>query len=162
MQGLNIELNLNEWLEWTSGARYELNSVDYSIEEQIENDYRSWTLSSGMRLDLPGSLILRYDFEYAINKGLSTSVSQDPYILNASIEKQVFRKKNGMIKVSAFDIFDQNTNISRLVTGNSITDTRTSRLGRFGMISFTYRLNRFQGQQRASRRESNLYKNENQ
>ncbi len=147
MQGFNFEFNYKEWLEWGAGLRYGLNSVRYSLEGQPESDYSSWAITSTVRIDIPGSWILRYDFDYTINNGLSSSVSQNPYILNASLEKQVFKKKNGFIRLSAYDIFNQNTSITRQVTGNSIIDTRTNRLGRYLMVTFTYRLNRFQGQQ---------------
>jgi hypothetical protein len=89
-------------------------------------------------------------------------VEKNLAILNASIEKVVFKKKNGFIRLSGFDIFNQNSSISRQVTGNSIIDTRTTRLTRYFMLSFTYRLNRFtagqpgqqnqnQGQQRQAK-----------
>ncbi len=163
MQGINFEFNHKDWLEWGAGIRYGLNSVQYSLEEQPESDFDSWAISSTIRMDLPGSWILCYDFDYTINNGLSSTVSQNPYILNASLEKQIFRKKNGFIRLSAFDIFNQNTNITRQITGNSIIDTRTNRLGRYGMITFTYRLNRFQGQQtRRDRREAAPVKDMNQ
>ena len=86
---------------------------------------------------------------YIINNGLAAGVNRNLALLNASIEKTVFKKKNGFIRLSGFDIFKQNTNITRTVTGNYITDTRTNRLTRYFMLTFTYRINRFNGQQGA-------------
>ena len=153
MQGATGEFNYNDWLELTGGVRYGLNFVRYSLEGQPESDYNSWAFSSTMRMDLPGSWILRYDFDYTINNGLSSTVSQNPYILNASLEKRILKKKNGFIRLSAYDVFNQNTSITRQVTGNSIIDSRSNRLGRYFMVTFTYRLNRFQGQQSQQNRQ---------
>ena len=67
--------------------------------------------------------------------------------MNASLEQQLFKKKNGVIRIAAFDLFNQNTNINRSVSANAIIDSRSNRLNRYFLISFTYRLQKFAGQQ---------------
>jgi hypothetical protein len=99
-----------------------------------------------MNLNITKKLVLKYDFDYTINSGLASSVSRNLAIMNASLEKQLFKKKNGIIRLAAFDLFNQNSNISRNVNGASIFDTRTNRLNRYFMATFTYRLQRFAGQ----------------
>lgn len=146
-QGVSGEYNLKEWFEFDLGARYSLNAASYSLNNNQNFSYSSWTLTSNSRIDMPGGLIFRYDFQYVMNQGLSSDVSRNIALLNASLEKTVFKKKNGFIRLSGFDIFKQNTNVSRTITGNFITDTRVNRLTRYFMLTFTYRLNRFQGQQ---------------
>jgi hypothetical protein len=59
----------------------------------------------------------------------------------------LFKKKNGIIKLAAFDLFNQNTNVNRSVNANSIVDTRSNRLARYFMLTFTYRLQKFVGKQ---------------
>jgi hypothetical protein len=76
---------------------------------------------------------------------LAAGVQQNIALLNGSLEKEVFKKKNGIIRLAAFDIFKQNTNVSRSVNSNFITDTRVNRLTQYFMLSFTYRLNKFTG-----------------
>jgi hypothetical protein len=146
-QGVTYEFNHKDWFEWDAGVRYSLNRSRYSLDDNQDIDYSSWVFTSNSRLDIKGGFILRYDFEYILNQGLAEGVNQNVALLNASIEKTIFKKKNGFIRLSGFDIFNQNTNISRTVTASSITDTKTNRLTRYFMLTFTYRLNRFTGQQ---------------
>lgn len=146
-QGLNFEYNLKEWLEIDFGGRYNLNSARYSLQEQLNQNYGSWVLTSNSRIDIPGGVTFRYDFQYTINNGLATGVNGNIALLNSSLEKTILKKKNGFIRLYAFDILNQNKNITRSVTANSIVDTRTNRLTRYVMLSFTYRMNRFSGQQ---------------
>ncbi len=146
-QGVTYEFNHKDWFEWDAGVRYSLNRSRYTLSENQDLDYSSWTITSNARLDIKGGWILRYDFEYLINQGLAEGVNQNVALLNASLEKTIFKKQNGFIRLSGFDILNQNTNISRTVTANTITDTRTNRLTQYFMLSFTYRLNRFTGQQ---------------
>ncbi len=146
-QGLTFEYNLKEWLEIDFGGRYNLNSARYSLQEQLNQNYGSWVLTSNSRIDIPGGVTFRYDFQYTINNGLATGVNGNIALLNSSLEKTILKKKNGFIRLYAFDILNQNKNITRSVTANSIVDTRTNRLTRYVMLSFTYRMNRFSGQQ---------------
>lgn len=145
-QGFRFEFNYNDWLEWDAGARYSINTARYSLPGQNNLDFSSWTLTSNARIDLKGGWILRYDLEYMLNYGLSAAVNRNVALLNASLEKTMFKKKNGFLRFSGYDIFKQATNISRSVNGSSITDTRTNRLTQYFMVTFTYRMNRFQGQ----------------
>jgi hypothetical protein len=143
-QGVDLEYNL-KWLEMRTGASYNLNYTDFSVNTAI-NRLHSLTLSNDGRIDFGSGFILRWDFDYYIYKGLSTSLQQNVAMLNASIEKELFKKKNGILKLAGFDVFKENTNISRTVTENFVTDERTNRLTRYFMISFTYRFNKFKGQ----------------
>ncbi|MEO7048060.1 MAG: hypothetical protein ABI091_22365, partial [Ferruginibacter sp.] len=62
------------------------------------------------------------------------------------LEKIVSEKYNASLKLNFYDLLNENTNISRTVSGNSITDTRTNKLGRYIMLSFVFRFNKFVGQ----------------
>ncbi|MBX2923685.1 MAG: TonB-dependent receptor [Chitinophagaceae bacterium] len=147
-QRLNFDFNYKEWLEWGASGAYSLNSTKYTLSQNGERlSSNAWSLGSNMRMDIPGGLILRYDISYVINNGLASSVNGNPTLFNASVEKTLFKKKNGFIRLSGFDLFNQNTNISRQVSGNAIIDSRVNRLTRYFMLTFTYRLMQFKAQQ---------------
>mgnify|MGYP003555928248 FL=1 len=151
-QGFNFEYNYKEILELGTGISYSLNdntfkSADGKALTGFQNtSSNAWTFSSNMNLNITKTLVLKYDFDYTINAGLASGVNGNLAIMNASLEKQLFKKKNGIIRLAAFDLFNQNSNISRNVSGPSIIDTRTNRLTRYFMATFTYRLQRFAGQ----------------
>ena len=146
-QGIKFEFNWKDWLEIDFGGRYGLNRVRYTLPGQQNVDYGSWTLTNNMRIDIPGGWVLRSDLEYIINRGLSSSVNQNIALLNSSFEKTIFKKKNGIFRISGYDIFKQNTSIARTINGNNIVDTRVNRLTRYFMMTFIYRFNKFSGAQ---------------
>ncbi len=151
-QGFNFEYNYKEILEFGTGASYSLNDVKYkkpagTTNTTLQNaSSNAWILSSNINLNITKRTVLRYDIDYTINSGLASSVNQNLAIMNASLEQQMFKKKNGVLRIAAFDLFNQNTNISRNVTANTIVDSRTNRLTRYFLLSFTYRLQKFAGQ----------------
>lgn len=151
-QGFVFEFNHKEWLELGTGVNFSLNDIEYkkpqgttlnSLQNASSNAY---TFTHYGNIDVTKRLILKYDVDYTINNGLSSTVSQNPVIINASLEQQLFKKKNGILRLAAFDLLKQNTNISRSVSGAAIVDTRVNRLTRYFMLSFTYRLQKFAGQ----------------
>ena len=71
-------------------------------------------------------------------------------MLNATFEKTLFKKKNGIFRISGFDVFKQNKSIARTINGNNIVDTKVNRLTRYFMLSFIYRINKFSGVQGAA------------
>lgn len=144
-QGFDFEYNL-KWLEMRTGASYNLNYTDYSAKSTI-NRLHSITLSNDGRIDFGAGFILRWDFDYFMYEGLTSSLQKNVAMLNASIEKEIFKKKNGILKIAGYDIFKEYTNISRNVSENYITDNRTNGLTQYFMFSFTYRFNKFSGQQ---------------
>ena len=152
-QGFNFEFNYKEWLELGVGISYGLNDVSYKNLKGLasttlrNSTSNSWTFSNNINIDITKTLVLKYDIDYTINSGLASSVNKNLAIMNASLEKQIFKKKNGVIKISAFDIFKQNSNINRSINGNTIVDTRSNRLTRYFLATFTYRLQKFKGQQ---------------
>lgn len=151
-QGFNFEYNFKEILELGTGISYSLNDVHYKNKSgkpltTLQNtSSNAWTFSNNMNLNITKTLVLKYDVDYTINSGLARSVSRNQVIMNASLEKQLFKKKNGIVKIEAFDLFKQNSNINRSVTANQIIDSRTNRLTRYFIATFTYRLQRFAGQ----------------
>ncbi len=91
--------------------------------------------------------IMRWEFDYTLNQGLAAGVTRNIALLNGSLEKELFKKKNATLRLQAFDIFNQNINVNRSVSANFITDSRVNRLAQYFMVGFVYRLNRFKGQQ---------------
>jgi Outer membrane protein beta-barrel family/Carboxypeptidase regulatory-like domain len=151
-QGFVLEYNLKEWLELGTGINYSLNDLRYKSKTTLPGTFRNtssnaWSLTNNINIDLTKRLILKYDIDYTINKGLANGVSQNPVLINASLEQQLFKRKNGILRLSAYDLLKQNTNISRSINNGFTTDTRTNRLTRYFMLTFTYRLQKFAGRQ---------------
>jgi hypothetical protein len=47
------------------------------------------------------------------------------------------------LRLDGFDLFDENSGISRDVFDNVIVDRQVNRLGRYFMLSFIFKVNKF-------------------
>jgi len=88
---------------------------------------------------------LGYDLNKTINNGYSSTIKVNPTILSTYIERRFLKNNLAALRLQGFDLFNQNTGITRNVTSNSIIDSRTNRLGRYYLLSFTYRIQKFPG-----------------
>jgi len=86
-----------------------------------------------------------YNLVQTINQGFSSTVKANPTLLSSYIECQFLKKNIASLRFQAFDLLNENTGITRSVSGNQIIDTRTNRLGRYFMLTFTLRLQKFAG-----------------
>lgn len=85
-----------------------------------------------------------YDFTRTMNYGYSFDVP-NPNILNVYLERRFLKQNAATIRVQGFDLFNQNTGFSQTVAFNSTTQTQSNRLGRYFLLTFTYRLQKFAG-----------------
>jgi hypothetical protein len=146
-QGVSFEVNYNDRFQVTCAANYNLNSINYgnSALNYPYGKYSSWIISNNLSVNIFKNWMLKSDFDYTINQGLTGGVGKNFAIINASLEKQIFKKKTGVIRLQAFDLLDQNSNIQRTIIGNMIIDSRSNSLSRYFMLTFTYRLQKFAG-----------------
>lgn len=87
-----------------------------------------------------------FDYTYTYTGSPTYNVSAP--ILTPSIAKQLFKKKNGEIRLTVFDVLNENTSVSKTIQTTSIAYTRTNVLTRYAMMTFTYNLGSFPGQRR--------------
>jgi hypothetical protein len=87
--------------------------------------------------------LIAANFDYTYTNNNAAAYNASVPLLSPSIAKQVFKKKNGEIRLSVFDLLDQNTSVSKSVTSNLESYTRTNTLTRYAMLTFTYNLNNF-------------------
>ena len=154
----NLEKNLSRRLNLgeTLGLNYRSDLIDFgirgnisynkvknSLEGQQDQEFLNYGGNANTTLYLPWDMSIESDINYSTNSGYSDGFTQDEWLWNASIQKQLFKQKNGTIRLKIYDILQQRSNISRSVTSNYIRDTTTNTLTTYFMVHFVYRFNIF-------------------
>ncbi|ASU36495.1 outer membrane beta-barrel protein [Mucilaginibacter xinganensis] len=120
------------------------NSIVNPLTDAVSN-VRAW--SSGINgKNYFGDWTFSYDYSHVSNYGYASSVKvTNPDILNLYLERRFMKDHRGTIRLSAFDLFNQNTGFSSATSASSVTQTQVNRLSRYYLATFTLRLQKFAG-----------------
>ncbi|MCX6208635.1 MAG: outer membrane beta-barrel protein [Bacteroidetes bacterium] len=139
--------NLKErWdVNFTSNTTFNL--ARYTLQPSQDADYFSQYVSTELTYYTKSGWNIATDFDYTYNGGRSSGYNTSIPLWNASISKQILKDKNAEIKLYVFDMLHANQAITRSVTASSVQDVNTNVLGNYFMLSFSYNLRKFKGQQ---------------
>ncbi|MBF6598589.1 MAG: outer membrane beta-barrel protein [Fermentimonas sp.] len=151
---LSKRLNLSEVLginyrsdqfDFSVRGNVSYNNVTNSLEGQRDQEYFNYGANASTSIYLPLNFTLESDINYNTNSGYADGFEQNEWLWNASLQKTIFKQKNGTIRFKIYDILQQRSNISRSVSSNYIRDTTTNTLTTYFMVHFVYRFNIFKG-----------------
>ncbi len=141
-QNLFFRYNPSENLELNPGVRYTYNVTKSSLPQFETPNVTSIAPSFIGSVNITPTTIFGADVSKTFNKGYSDNVN--PFIINTYIEQRLLKGQRGTLRLQGFDLLNEQTNINRTV-GEVLTDSRTNRLARYFMLTFTFRLQKFSG-----------------
>ena len=100
-------------------------------------------VDASMNWTIPGGINLIADVDYNWYNGYTTP-QEDEVILNGEISNLIFKKKF-TLALKAYDILGQSKNLSLSDSSNYHQETRNNTLGRYIILSLTYRFGEFKG-----------------
>ena len=143
-QGTKFRTDITNIIDAELNASYSLTRTNNSLtQNNTNNNFRTLTLGLTGKNYFGSTWTFSYDYTKSIYYGYTGSTN--PNILNTYIEKKFLKQNVGSLRLSAFDLFNQNTGFSNTQNGSYITETQSNRLGRYFLLSFTLRLQKFAG-----------------
>jgi len=92
------------------------------------------------------SLTIGYDAsKNFIGGNIQQSVSSNPLVINAYVEKNFLAKRNLTFRLQAFDILKQNNFTNQVINDNGYTNTLSNALSRYFMFSVRANLQKWSG-----------------
>ena len=133
----------NDAIEITAGGRTRVNKSWYTIASASTNWTWSNQVSGSINWTIPGGLTFASQLNYNWYRGYTTD-QDDEIVMNAELQKLIFRNRV-TLAVKGYDIFNQSKNLFVSDSSNYHTETHNNTLGRYIMVSFTYRFGTFGG-----------------
>ncbi len=147
--GVRFRIDITDVIDAQALTNYAINRTDNSVNNAITNgtsNIRTWNLAVNGKNYLFKDWTFSYDYGKAINYGYSSNVKvTNPNVLNLYLERRFLKDNRATIRLSAFDLFNENTGFSSSSTVSSFTETHVNRLSRYYLATFTLRLQKFAG-----------------
>lgn len=131
----------NDFVELTAGGRTRMNKSWYTMENSHLKATWNNQAQFSMNWTIPGGVNIISDLNYNWYNGYTTP-QEDEFVLNAEITKQLFKKKF-TLALKAYDILGQSKNLSVTDSSNYHQEVRNNTLGRYVILSLTYRFGNF-------------------
>lgn len=154
----NINTNLNHRLslrfdnrkkeKWdvSTGVSAGITNSRYSVQESLDNNYFEYSWFADI------SFTPNESWHFSASADI-TSYSADSFdnpveipLISGQISHYMLKNKRGVLSLQVFDLLDKNTNLVRTGEMNYLVERQTNSIGRYVMLSFKYRLNKFGNQ----------------
>lgn len=125
-------------------------SIAYNMaRNNLTNAQDKNTTTYGLKhyflINLPYDWSIKNYIEYSLFVGFGEDFKKNELLWNATLSKLFLKNKKGTLMLQCFDILNDRNNLSRVVSGNYISDSRINTINKYFMVSFSYRFNIFKG-----------------
>ena len=157
----SFNLNISPGIAFRNGVfdielrpRYNFQTTHNTVQVNNNRNVHTYGGEFNATYSSPFGLVVSTDLNYSNSTGYSSGYNTSQWIWNGSLSYQFLKARNASVMLSVYDILGQKKSINRTVTPSYIQDAITNSLGRYGMITFTYRFSTFEkGQEPANKNE---------
>jgi hypothetical protein len=135
--------NISQNLDFYFSSRSAFNNTVNSIQKDLNENYTKQSTVFQFYYMFWKGLIIQTRLSHEFYHGLADEDNQSYLICDISLAKKIFKNQNGEIKLSVYDLFNQNKSIQRYVTDAYIEDIETDMLQRYLMLTFTYSIRNY-------------------
>ena len=142
--GVVLGSNISEYVDFNLSYNANFYNSKSSIQTNVNNRYVNQTAGLFVNLLSKSGWFIQNNWSYQIYNGLIETGKTQSYLLwNAALGKKFLKRQAGELKLSVFDLLNQNQSLSRNVFANGFTNTQSLVLRQYFMLTFTYSLRNF-------------------
>jgi hypothetical protein len=141
--GVVLASNISQYVDYTVSYNGSFNNAKSTFESNTENRYFSQAASAKLNLQNKSGWVFNTDLTNQLYSGLSSGFNQSYWLWNMAVARKLFKGQKGEIRLSVFDLLNQNQSITRTVSETYIEDVNTKVVRQYFMLTFTYNLKNF-------------------
>ena len=151
---INLTYDYGELLTINPSYNYSYNNTKYN--NYIISSASNFTHRFNLQVTnyYPKNWIFGNDFGYTYNSNIADGFKKDFFLWNTSLSYGFLEKKL-MAKIKVYDLLNQNQSATRTITPTTIRDEENMVLKRYVMFSLTYKLEKFGGKEKKSKKRFN-------
>jgi hypothetical protein len=138
---VRYDYNWKEYLNIGLSANLSRQRTAYDFNPQQNQLFFNQSYNAELNINLLKNYTLGGSFNYLVYRSETTDFNESIPLLNLYISRFVLKNRKGEIRLSGQNLLDQNVGVSQRADVNFIEQTVTNNLGKFILLSFTYKLN---------------------
>ncbi|MFD2036846.1 TonB-dependent receptor family protein [Belliella marina] len=138
---VRCDFNWKEFLNLGLSANISRESTGYAFNPQQNQLFFNQNYNAELGLNFLLKYAFAGNFNYLKYNSSTTDFNETIPLLNLSFSRFILKNNMGEIKLTGNNILNQNIGVAQRADINFIEQTVTNNLGRFIMLSFTYKLN---------------------
>ena len=141
---ISFDNRKKEKWDFSIGGTVKVSDAKYSIQKSLNKTYLN--LSGFTEISFTPNDKWYFSFIADVTRYDARSFDKaiDIPLLRAEISRYFLKNKRGVITIEAFDLLDKNKGIERISDINYLLEKQSNVIGRYLMISFKYRINKFE------------------
>ena len=141
--GLVFSSNISEKFDFTLSSNSSYSNINNTLQTSSNTTYFSQNSKLKMTANPWKGLVLQSEYSNMYYSGLTSSFNQSISLWNAAIGYKFLKSKQAELRLTVYDLLNQNNSVSRTNTDSYIQDSQTNVLKRYYMLTFTYNFKKY-------------------
>jgi len=135
--------NISEKFDFTLSSNSSYSNIQNTLQTSSNTNYLSQVSKLKITANPWKGLILQSEYSNTYYSGLTSAFNQSISLWNAAIGYKFLKNKQAELRITVYDILNQNNSVSRTNTDSYIQDSQTNVLNRYYMLTFTYNFKKY-------------------
>ena len=141
--GLVLSSNVSEKVDFMISTTPSYNYVSNTLQQNLNSVFYNQISRAKLTVTPVKWLQFQADYSNQFFSGLTGGFNQNISIFNASAAYKFLKNQQAELRLSAYDILNQNNSIQRTTTDTYIEDAQTNILRRYFLLTFTYNIRKY-------------------
>lgn len=140
---VNAGINFNDKVEWNVRVNRNFNFSKYENEDFDDIDINTYYINSDLVIRWPKNFVLETNVQYRYNDQVAPGIQKTVTLLNGGLTYLFLKDQKGQLKLSVYDLLNENINVWRSTRENLIIDRQINNMQRYYLLTFTYNIRDF-------------------
>jgi len=141
--GIVLSSNISEKIDFTISSNSSYSNINNTLQSSSNTTYFSQNSKLKITLNPWKGLVLQSEYSNMYYAGLTSAFNQSISLWNAAIGYKFLKNKQAELRLTVYDLLNQNNSVARTNTDSYIQDSQTNVLNRYYMLTFTYNFKKY-------------------
>lgn len=155
--GLVLSSNISEKFDFTISSNSSYSNINNTLQTSSNTTYFSQNSKLKITANPWKGIVLQSEYSNTYYSGLTSAFNQSISLWNAGIGYKFLKNKQAQLRLTVYDLLNQNNSVSRTNTDSYIQDSQTNVLNRYYMLTFTYDFKHYFAKKEDKKEDANTH-----